>query len=251
VLVLLPPSEGKAAAPRRARPADLDALFAADVLTRPRQELAARLSQLAAGPQEAALQALGLSAGQAAELERCRDVLGAPAAPVARVYTGVLFSRLDVAALDPAARRRAARRIVVQSALWGALRLTDRIPAYRLAIGARLPGLEPASLAAFWRPHLEAALPANELVVDLRSGGYAAAWMPREAPVVAVGARTPDGRVISHMAKATRGDVARILCELPRAPRTPEQVADVVAGAGFDVALTPGRPHRLDVVATP
>jgi cytoplasmic iron level regulating protein YaaA (DUF328/UPF0246 family) len=252
VLILLAPSEGKTSPPAGAPPVDLAAL-AFPQLTARRQRLIAALAKLASGPQAKALKALGLSAGQAGELERDRDLLGAPAAPAAEVYTGVLYQHLDLASLRSAARRRAADRLFVASALWGAVAIDDRIPAYRLSIGARLPRIP--SLASWWKPALAAALPEGELVVDLRSQAYAQAWRPRDGAVVEVrafaeraGKRTP----VSHMAKAVRGEVARMLVETRATPRDPEAVAAIVEAAGERVELRPPArpraPWALDVV---
>jgi uncharacterized protein len=233
VLVLLPPSEGKTA-PRRGAPADLDRL-AFPELTERRERLLRALAALSGGPAGAALEALGLSDGQAAELERNSVLRTAPAAMAARIYTGVLYERLRL----PELPARARRRVLIASALWGVVRPGDRIPAYRLSIDARLP--EIGGLAAYWRPALQAALPDSGLVVDLRSGPYAAAWRPRDAAVVGVRAFTERGgrrTAISHMVKATRGDVARLLLEAPRPPRSAEHVAALVAASGREVALT-------------
>ena len=104
-------------------------------------------------------------------------------------------------------------------------------------MGARLPRL--GGLAAWWRPALTAALPADGLVVDCRSGAYAAAWRPADGTVVEVRAFTSDGRVVSHMAKATRGDVARLLVEATVAPHDPAGVAALAESAGLRVALAP------------
>jgi hypothetical protein len=112
----------------------------------------------------------------------------------------------------------------------------DRIPAYRLSIAARLPRIP--GLATYWRPALERALPGDGLVVDLRSGGYAAAWTPRNATVVTVRGFTPEGKVISHFVKAIRGDVARALLQAPEPARTPEDVAETAARAGLEVELS-------------
>jgi len=111
----------------------------------------------------------------------------------------------------------------------------DRIPAYRLSISARLPRI--AGLAAYWRPALAKALPDQGLVVDLRSGGYAAAWAPRRATVVSVRGFTPEGKVVSHFVKAIRGDVARALLLAPAVPSSPEDVAEIAAAAGLDASL--------------
>ena len=54
-------------------------------------------------------------------------------------YTGVLYEALDVETLSAAAKRRLTTSTLVFSALWGAVRLDDRIPAYRMAIGVKLP----------------------------------------------------------------------------------------------------------------
>ena len=65
-------------------------------------------------------------------------------------------------------------------------------------------------------------------------------WSPRKAKVVTVRAFTPDGKVISHMVKATRGRVARVLLEAPAPPRTPEQALELVRAAGMEATLAAG-----------
>jgi cytoplasmic iron level regulating protein YaaA (DUF328/UPF0246 family) len=237
VLVLLPPSEGKTA-PRRGAPVDLAKLSFPELNER-RSRLLDELAALAAGPREGALAALGLSPGQADHVDSAATLRGAPAAAAAKVYTGVLYERLRLGELPAAARRR----VLIASALWGFLRPGDRIPAYKLSISARLPGLP--GLAAYWRPALEAAVPASGLVLDLRSGGYSAAFKPRDANLLAVRGFTPDGKVISHFVKALRGDVARIALLAKPVPRSAHAVAELVAAAGYDVTLAGA---SLDVV---
>jgi cytoplasmic iron level regulating protein YaaA (DUF328/UPF0246 family) len=240
VLILLPPSEGKTPPPD-GPPVDLGALAYAEELTAKRERVLAALVRTSAGRQRGrALKALGLSAGQAGELQRNAALGRAPAGPAAQVYTGVLFERLGLPGLPAGAQER----VLIASALWGVVRPADRIPAYRLSISARLPRI--AGLAAYWRPALERALPGEGLVVDLRSGGYAAAWTPRHATVVTVRGFTPEGKVVSHFVKAIRGDVARALLEAPAAARTPEEVAETAARAGLEVEL---RGSSVDVIA--
>jgi hypothetical protein len=113
----------------------------------------------------------------------------------------------------------------------------------------RLPGLGP--VAATWRPVLDEVLaPAagREVVVDCRSSTYAVAWTPTgEVADRWVQVRVPGA---SHMAKHTRGLVARHLCVAGQRARTPEKLAGIV-GEAFDVDLTAparrGRPWVLDV----
>jgi cytoplasmic iron level regulating protein YaaA (DUF328/UPF0246 family) len=228
VLVLLPPSEGKRA-PDAGAPVDLAALSFPE-LTERREKALRSLVKLASGAnRKRALEHLGLSAGQAAELDRDAQLPTAPAAPAGEVYTGVLFQHLDLPTLTPAQVARAHEHVLVASALWGVVSLDDRIPAYRLSIGARIPALTRSGLAAYWRPALAKALPdePGQLVVDLRSGGYAAAWRPKHATLVEVKASTAEGKPISHMAKAVRGTVARGLLKERRAATEPAQVAAV------------------------
>lgn len=243
MIALLAPSEAKTAPPDGAPPVEPAAL-AFPALTARRDALIDRLERLAAGPRQRALAALGLTAAQAAELDRDRDLRGAPAAPAGEVYTGVLYQHLDLGSLGPAAARRATERLFVASALWGVVSIADRIPAYRLSMGAALPRIP--SLARWWRPALADALPADAFVVDLRSAAYAAAWRPAQGTVVEVRAFSEAGgvrRPISHMAKAVRGEVARLLTLERRAPATPEEVAAAVEAAGERVELSPpGRP---------
>ena len=145
---------------------------------------------------------------------------------------------LDLASLDAAARRRANQWVVIVSALHGAVRLKDRITAYRLSMDVNLPGLGP--VVAAWRPVLDDVLaPAagREVVVDCRSSTYAAAW----TPVGEVADRWVQVRVpgASHMAKHTRGLVARHLCVRGVRASTPEKLAALVA----EHSTWPSRPR--------
>jgi cytoplasmic iron level regulating protein YaaA (DUF328/UPF0246 family) len=138
--------------------------------------------------------------------------------------------------------------VLIASALWGVVRPDDRIPYYKFPPKTRLAGIGAPN--AFWRPALGAALPDKdgELVVDMRSGAYAAAWKPKRATLLAVRAFTEaDGerKAVSHMAKAVRGDVARALLEAKKAPSDPEGAATVAEAAGFTVELSDG---NLDVI---
>jgi len=122
--------------------------------------------------------------------------------------------------------------------LFGLLRADDPVPAYRLSATSKLPG-QP-SLAARWRPLLEpvlAELAANELVVDLRSGSYAALGRLAGAVRVDVVAEHADGRrtVVSHFNKAHKGRIARALATTRSEPDDAAAVAGVARRAGMRV----------------
>ena len=243
MLILLPPSEGKTAS-KSGPPLALEELAFAAELTESRLKLLGALERLAALPLERAVAMLGVSSGQAGEVEVDAKLRSAPAAPAAEVYTGVLYDRLGL----PALPNRARERVLIASALWGMLRPGDRIPYYRFSAKARLP--EIGALAGFWRPALKAALPDEEgrLVVDMRSGAYAAAWKPKRAELLAVRAFTEQGgkrKPVSHMAKAVRGEVAQALLRAKKPPEDAESAAEVAAQAGFEVEQSAG---HLDVI---
>ncbi|GAB2676737.1 YaaA family protein [Thalassiella azotivora] len=254
MLVLLPPSEGKASR-RRGTPV-VPRTLSRPELTDARLQVLDALEKVSAHPD--ALELLDVGASLAAEVERSTRWRTEPALPASALYTGVLYDALDWPTLPAGAKRRAASRLLVVSAAWGVLAPGDRVPPYRLSMGVDLPG--PGPLAAFWRQRLTPVLdPEAEgrVVVDCRSATYAAAWRPdtgRAAAVVAVRVlRESAGRrsVVSHMAKHTRGLVARhLLTRAGRDPRTAEQLAAAV-GERYDVELTSparDRTRTLDVV---
>lgn len=232
MLILLPPSEGKAAPARRGRPVDLAGLPHPG-LAPLRDELLDALAAVSAQPGAAI--ALGLSPGLADEVARNVALRSTPARRAIDVYTGVLYAALDHASLSPAGRRRANRWVRVQSALWGPVAPTDPVAPYRLPMTATLPGV--GTVAARWRAVLGPVmteLAGDGVVVDGRSSSYASVWRPTGAAArgyVAVRVFTEvDGRrtVVSHSAKHTRGLVARWICESERTPRTAVGVATLV-----------------------
>ena len=256
MLLLLPPSERKRAA--TTGPAlDLSALSCPS-LTAARAQVLAALEEASAA--SSAAQVLGTGPSLAAEVERNTRWRSEPALPVAQLYAGVLYDALDLPGLPRRAAARAATDVLVSSAAYGLLSPADAVPAYRLSMGTDLPGTGP--LAPFWRAHLgpvldDLAAVGGQVVVDARSSTYAAAWRPPRALAERVVAlrvlRERDGRrtVVSHLAKHTRGLVARHL--LVRRDRVPSDAASLAAAVAeaFPAELAPaapGRPRTLDVV---
>ncbi|WP_353357704.1 peroxide stress protein YaaA [Intrasporangium sp. DVR] len=233
MLILLPPSEGKTQR-RRGRRLDLGTLSFAE-LTSLREALIDRVGEVSARPDAHRL--LAVSPNLVEEVARNTRLRTAATAPASEVYTGVLYDALDLGSLDAAAKRRANRRVIILSALFGAVRPTDRIPAYRLNPSAELPGV--GDLTRAWRAVLASALEqaagASGPIVDCRSSAYVAMWNPRGA----LGERRVQITVpgASHMAKHTRGLVARHLVQSAARPRHPEDLVEILAD-GFDVRLT-------------
>lgn len=235
MIVLLPPSETKRTG-GDGPPLRLDNLTQ-PALTPLRTELVDELVPLAADP-PASRKALGLTPKQDAEITRNAELREAPTLPAIERYTGVLYDALDVGSLRGASAGRARERLAVGSALFGLVRADDRIPAYRLSASAKLPGRR--GLSTRWRPVLEPVLEklaAEQLIVDLRSGAYAALGRIPGAVRVQVLAEHPDGRrtVVSHFNKAHKGRLARALVETRAEPKDCGAVAAVAERAGMRV----------------
>lgn len=233
MLILLPPSEGKAPG-GRGRPLDLASLSHPSL--NPVRSLVLDALHAAAVADPAALQAaLGCPAG---EVEKDAVLRTAGTLPALHRYTGVLYEALSYATLCDAGRRRANASLRVASALFGLLSPTDQIPPYRLSGTTSVPGL--GSLASLWRPVVEPEVAAHRgIVVDLRSGPYAnLARLPGAVQVRVLresgGVRT----VVSHDNKYTKGLLARELCE--RGARTVGDVAEAAAAVA-DVVEVDGR----------
>ncbi|GAA2233085.1 peroxide stress protein YaaA [Streptomyces indiaensis] len=255
MLVLLPPSEGKASSGRGAplKPESLSLPGLADA----REAVLTELVELCSGDQDKAREVLGLSEGLRGEVAKNAELRTAGARPAGEIYTGVLYDALGLASLDTAAKRRAARSLLVFSGLWGAVRVTDRIPSYRCSMGVKLPGL--GALGAHWRTPMASVLPevaGGGLVLDLRSAAYAAAWKPkgevagRTASVRVLHA--PTRKVVSHFNKATKGRIVRSLLTSGTDPKGPAELVEALRDLGYAVEAQapakPGQAWSLDVL---
>lgn len=261
MLVLLPPSEGKASG--GSGPAlDLAGLSLPE-LTATRERVLDSLLTLCEGDENKVLEVLGLGPKLHGEVLRNLELREAGTLRVAELYTGVLYDALGLGTLSGAAAKRANRSVLVFSGLWGALRPGDRVPPYRLSMGVRLPGL--GALPALWRASMGTALPelaGKGLVLDLRSSAYIPAWRPtgavaaRTATVRVLHEREVNGvlrrTVVSHFNKATKGRLTRQLLESGAQPKDPGELADALRESGWTVEIAKpvkrDAPWGLDVV---
>lgn len=171
-------------------------------------------------------------------------VAGRPTMPAIERYTGVLFQHLDHASLPVALRRRVDAQVLIASGLWGLVGPRDPIPDYRCKMSASLPGL--GKLSTWWRaPLTEALAPAaaGRTVWNLLPDEHAVAWRP--GLVAAPGTRGGPARVVtvrfleavdrggrrelvtvSHWNKALKGAVVRAVLG--------GQLRDPVGLSGFE-----------------
>jgi cytoplasmic iron level regulating protein YaaA (DUF328/UPF0246 family) len=256
VLILLPPSEGKSA-PRRGKQLSFEALDFPELVDA-RTTMLESLVELCVTDPETAAGVLGLGPTQLDHVRHNARLLTAPTARADRIYTGVLYDALALDSIDAAARRRATRRLVIMSSLFGMVRPNDPIPSYRLSGDTNLPGT--GVVGSYWRTHLGPVLgeaAGTGLVIDLRSSTYASFWRPdpsaaRRVATVRVLHQVGDRRtVVSHFNKATKGRIVRDLLTDGGTPGTPARLAEQLRDLGWTVevqdATRTGQQHDVVV----
>lgn len=224
-LILLPPSEGKAAGGDG--PSWSEGTMATD-LDEQRQVVVAALATAMRANQATRSSLLGVKGtALAAATEANRQLLTAPTMPAIDRYTGVLYSALDAGSLAARARTRLDRSVLIVSGLWGLVAPGDPIPDYKLKMGASLPRL--GKLSTWWRPAIDEQLaallqarPRRGPVWNLLPNEHDAAWSgPSESTAYRVRFLEP-GRggelvAVSHWNKHLKGALVRFLVEHPGA----------------------------------
>jgi uncharacterized protein len=231
MLIVAPPSDTQQAPPEDGEPVRLEDL-SFPALNATRTRILDALVETSAGPDAfSRLYARPSMAGDLARNTRLREV---PTRPAAEVYAGPLHRALDLSTLPGDAREHAKRELVITSALWGALRPDDRIPAYRLDVCSRLVGLD--RLEPTWRtviPEVLAEAADDRVILDLRSPGFQAIGLPAgladRTVTLKVRQRVDGGFIGDVVAKRARGHAARHLLETGADPADPDQLADALA----------------------
>lgn len=243
VVVLLPPSEGKAAGGSGESFDPATGEFGE--LSRARRGVVQGLRRRDFDASQLKVSGAALAAARSAN----RSIIGAPTLPALSRYTGVLYAELGYAALPVSLQRDLERNVLVISGLLGVAAGDDPVPAYKLPIGASVPRL--GRLAAYWKPRLASVLIgrlSNSVVWDLLPGAYAAA-VPRSLGTahwrVAVLRERGGRRVsVSHDNKAVKGALARTL--VAEQIRRPEELAGWVGPGGYRVeSVSPGNVVEL------
>lgn len=247
MLVILPPSETKCDGGAAGSRLDLSLLGFASL--RAAREQAAHALVAVSATDESATKALKLGRTQLAEAQRNRELLDSPTLPAIDRYTGVIYDAVDAATLSTESRAFAAQHLAIGSALFGLLRSSDPIPAYRMSHDSRIPGMP---LGRHWRAAVSAELDAVPgLILDLRSEAYATLGPAPRRPgslYLRVLAEGEDGRrtALSHFNKHAKGEFTRAVLEAGIV----HEIADSLIewARSHSIVLEHGAPGELNLV---
>ncbi len=255
-LILLPPSEGKAAGGDGVPWNEASQSF--PELAGPREEVVAALVRAMRGSIDARSKILGVGAARTTEATAANLAVGsAPTLPAIGRYTGVLYDALDYPSLPAPLRRQVDRQVLIFSGLWGVVRPTDPIPDYKLKMGASLPGF--GKPARFWKPLLTHELTDAEVVWDLLPNEHSAAWDPtvvrRRMRVRFLDDIEKDGGrrlvAVSHWNKLLKGSLVRFVVR--NQADDPGQLVDFEHPEGYvydpSLTVTTGRTTELSLIS--
>lgn len=220
LVVLLPPSEGKAPGGHGSPWAPEQGRFPG--LSPQRQRIAKALARANGGSQKL----LGVKGEQLERAKAANAGLldGAPTLPAHQRFTGVVWEHLrGTGALgaphDPlpaAVQRQAKRSVLVISGVTGLSAWDDPVPDFRLKMSVSLARL--GRVDRLWCAPLSATLGAHlagNVVVDLLPNEHRAAWTPDPEGhgyrLLRPQLLMPNGKPAGHRGKAAKGLLARAL----------------------------------------
>ncbi|KAB2541524.1 hypothetical protein AL035_11810 [Salipiger aestuarii] len=173
------------------------------------------------------------------------------------LFDGDVARELEFGTLDEDAQQSAAVRLRFLSGLYGLLRPSDGVCAYRMEMGRKIPGHPAGTLYEFWDTKIseaiveDAAAAGAGAIMNLASEEYSKAVKPSALGDLAlVSPRFEDmtggkRRVIGVAAKRARGAMARWVLQTGATDPADIQAFDV-GGYAFDPATSePGRPVFL------
>jgi cytoplasmic iron level regulating protein YaaA (DUF328/UPF0246 family) len=249
MLVLLPPSETKVSGGLDNQSLDVSAL-SFPVQNSVRLRLIEQVLELSQDPTRARA-ALTLGPKGLGEIERNQQLLSSPVLPALERYTGVLFDSLDARGLG-AASTWATSHIAIFSALFGLVRASDLIPAYRLSFDSRLSQGKPQTQWASVVDSLWADVPG--FVVDVRSEGYRALAPVPDTVGVFVNLVKPgplgERTALGHANKSVKGRLVRAMALDGLEVSSVQELASWGQGAGWSFDADSLHAGRIDLVVS-
>jgi len=188
-----------------------------------------------------AAQVLKLSSKQLGEIDLNLLIKSAPTMPAYERYEGTLYKAIKTATFRSHEIEMMRSHVLMQSALFGLISATDRIPWYRLSAGTVLPKV---NLKKIWKEHQPAAWArlVDTPIIDLRSKAYVdLAPIPEEIDSYWVEVVAEDSKgarkALNHFNKTAKGEFLGAFVRAKTAPKTIAQLKAVAKKAGLGLEV--------------
>lgn len=140
-----------------------------------------------------------------------QDIFKSPTKKAIERYTGVAYDYLAYNNLEKNARNYIDENVLIFSNLFGVLKASDKIPDYKLKQSETFSNLK---IEKFYSDNFSNSLDKyleNDDILDLRAGFYEKFYTIKKPYLTMKFIK--DGKVVSHFAKAYRGEVLKLLAQ--------------------------------------
>jgi len=238
VLLLLPPSESKRIGGSNLTIEQVHLSYGQ--LNEARDLVLGDLLKLCKDKAEAA-RVLKLSPKQLGEIDLNLAIKTAPTMPAYQRYEGTLYKAIGVESFSSHEIELMKSHVLMQSALFGLISATDRIPWYRLSAGTVLPKV---SIKKIWKEHQGAAWArlVDMPIIDLRSKAYVdLAPIPEgiDSYWVEVVALDKNGqrKALNHFNKTAKGEFVGEFVRSKTVPKTLSQLKTIAKKANLGLEV--------------
>ncbi|QKF72274.1 peroxide stress protein YaaA [Aliarcobacter faecis] len=139
------------------------------------------------------------------------NIFKSPTMKAIQRYEGVAYDYLDYNNLDKNAQKYIDENTLIFSNLFGVLKASDKIPDYKLKQGETFESLK---IEKFYNDNFSNSLDEylkDEDILDLRAGFYEKFYTIKKTYLTMKFIK--DGKVVSHFAKAYRGEILKLLAQ--------------------------------------
>ena len=187
-----------------------------------------------------AARVLKLSPKQLGDIQKNLDIPNAPTLPAYLRYAGTLYKAIKTETLSEAAVAVMRSNVLMQSALFGLISATDRIPWYRLSAETRLPNLDLKKVWGEYQPLAWARL-VDLPIIDLRSKSYVdLSPIPEGIDsywVEVVAEEDGERKALNHFNKTAKGELVGAFVRAGKTPKTIKELKKVAASVNLGLEV--------------
>lgn len=198
-----------------------------------------KLLEISANP-ELGQKLLKLSSRQVGDLQKNLAIPTAPTMPAYLRYSGTLYKAIQAQSFGKGEVEAMREHVLIQSALFGLISATDRIPWYRLSAETRLPGLDLKTLWQNEQPKAWQRL-VDRPIIDLRSKSYVElAPVPKDIEsywVEVISEKDGERRALNHFNKKAKGDLVGAFVRRENKPEALKDLAGIARKVGLKMSV--------------